>query len=192
MTPKQAAILRFVEHYHGRRGYAPTLQEIADHFRVHKVTVLGHLRRLERSKRIRRPHYRRRGIEVTAPTGRIPVIGRIAAGRPIEAVETPSDLDLAAPLRDDREYFALEVRGDSMIDEQIRDGDFVIAERRSDARDGDTVIALLEEGDATLKRMFREGKRIRLQPANPEMAPIFVDSVRIQGVVVGVYRKMAR
>lgn len=192
MTPRQAAVLRFVEDYQGRRGYAPTLQEIADHFRIHKVTVLGHLRRLERSKRIRRPRYGRRGIEVTTPATRIPVIGRIAAGRPIEAVETPADLDLAASLRGDREYFALEVRGTSMIGEQIRDGDFVIVERRSDARDGETVVALLDGGEVTLKKFYREGKRIRLQPANPEMAPILVDSLRIQGVVVGVYRRVSR
>jgi repressor LexA len=183
-------MLRFVEDYQAKQGYAPTLQEIANHFRIHKVTVLGHLRKLEHSKRIKREHYRRRGIEVTSSSRKLPVIGRIAAGRPIEAVEAPEDLDLAAPLRKDREYFALEVRGDSMIEDHILDSDFVIVERRETARDGDTVVALLEDGEATLKRIYRDKGRFRLQPANSSMRPIYVDAVRIQGVVVGVYRRL--
>jgi len=190
MTPRQIEVLRFVEEYQSRRGYSPTLQEIADHFRIHKVTALGHLRRLEHQKRIRRAHYRRRGIEVTIPTRRLPVLGRVAAGRPIEALEVPADLDLGILMRPEREYFALEVRGASMIDEQIREGDFVILEKRSTARDGETVVALLDNGEATLKKFYRDGKRIRLQPAHPEMPPIYVDTALIQGVVVGLYRRM--
>lgn len=190
MTPRQVEVLRFVEEYRTRRGIAPTLQEIADHFRIHKVTVLGHLRRLERARRIRRTPYGHRSIEVEAPTRRLPVIGRIVAGRPIEAYELPHDLDLTEALRPGAEYFALEVRGDSMIEEGIRDGDFVILERRATTRDGETAAVLLDGGEVTLKKVYREGRRVRLQPANPAMEPIVVDSVRIQGVVVGLYRRM--
>ena len=191
MTPRQVEVLRFVEDYQSRRGCAPTLQEIADHFRIHKVTVLGHLRRLERSRRIRRPHYRCRGIEVTVPTRRLPVIGRIVAGRPVEAFETPAELDLAQAMRGDREYFALEVSGDSMIEDGIRDGDFVILERRTEVRDGEVAAALLEGGEVTLKRIYREGARWRLQPANAAMAAIYADSIRIQGIVVALYRRFS-
>lgn len=190
MTPRQAEVLRFLEEYRDRQGIAPTLREIAEHFRIHKVTVLGHLRRLERARRIRRSPYRHRSIEVAQPTKRLPVLGRIVAGRPIEANETPPELDLTQSLRPGREYFALEVSGDSMIDEGIRDGDFVILERRSTARDGETAAVLLEGGEVTLKKVYREGNRVRLQPANPAMAPITVDAVRIQGVVIGLYRRM--
>lgn len=191
MTPRQIEVLRFVEDYRARRGCAPTLQEIADHLHIHKVTVLGHLRRLERSRQIRRPHYRRRGIEVTVPTRKLPVIGRIVAGRPVEAFETPVELDLAEATRGDREHFALEVRGDSMVEDGIRDGDFVILERRAEARDGEVVAALLEGGEVTLKRIYREGGRWRLQPANAAMAPIYADLLRVQGVAVGLYRRIS-
>ncbi len=190
MTPRQVEVLRFLESYRTERGFAPTLQEIADHFRIHKVTALGHLRRLERARRIRRSRYGHRSIEVVESSRRIPVIGRIVAGRPIESHEIPADFDLTEALRPGREYFALEVRGDSMVEEGIRDGDVVILERRASARDGETIAALLDGGEVTLKKIFREGGRIRLQPANAAMAPILVDSVRIQGVVVGLYRRI--
>jgi repressor LexA len=190
VTPKQREVLSLVEEHLRREGVPPTLQELADRLRVSKVTVLNHLKRLEKSKHIRRGYYRRRGIEVLAPTRRLPVTGRIAAGRPIEAVAHPADLDLASTLRPGKDYFVLEVRGDSMIEDQIRDGDYVIVERASTARDGETVVALLEGGEATLKRIYRENGRIRLQPANAAMAPIYADKVEVQGVVVGVYRRL--
>jgi repressor LexA len=193
VTPRQFEVLRFIEDYAAQKGYAPTLQEVADHLRLSKVTVLGHLRRLEKARRIRRGYYRRRGIEVLAPSRRLPVVGRIAAGRPVEAIAHPDELDLAGLLRRGREYFALQVRGDSMIGDHICDGDYVIAERRSDPRDGEMVVALLDGGEATLKRFYREGRGVRLQPSNPSVEPLFVDRperLKIQGVVVGVLRKM--
>ncbi len=190
MTPRQLEVLRYVEDYASRNGYAPTLQEIADDLRITKVTVLSHLRQLEKARHVKRGYYRRRGIEILTPTRKMPVIGRIAAGRPIEAIAHPADLDVLGMFREKREYFALEVRGDSMIEDQIRDGDYVIAERRSTAREGETVVALLEDGEATLKRFHRDNGRIRLQPANGRMAPIVVDRVEIQGVVVGIFRRM--
>lgn len=190
MTPKQLEVLRLVEDFTARHGYSPTLQEIADRLRITKVTVLSHLRQLEKGRHIRRSYYRRRGIQVLTPTRKMPVLGKIAAGKPIEALAHADDLDLLGVIKEGRDYFALEVRGDSMIEDQIRDGDFVIVERRSTAHNGETVVALLEDGHATLKRFYRENGRVRLQPANAQMKPLFADRVEIQGVVVGIFRKL--
>ena len=190
MTPKQMEVLRFIEDFSNQHGYSPTLQEIADHLHVSKVTILGHLKNLEREKRIRRPHYRRRAIEVLQPIRRLPVLGRIVAGRPLESYESPADLDLFESVRGSKETFALEVHGDSMIGDNIQEGDYVIVEKRKQAREGETVVALLEGGEVTLKKFYREGRRIRLQPANPAHEPIFVDRVEIQGVVIGLWRKI--
>ncbi len=190
MTPKQMEVLRYVEDFSAKHGYSPTLQEIADHLRVSKITVLGHLKNLEKAKRIRRPHYRRRAIEILEPIRRLPVLGRIVAGRPLESYESPTDLDLFEPVRNSRDTFALEVHGDSMTGDNIQEGDYVIVEKRKQARNGETVVALLDGGEVTLKRFYREGRRVRLQPANPEHEPIIVDRVEIQGVVVGLWRKI--
>lgn len=190
MTPKQLEVLRTVEEFTQRNGYSPTLQELADSLKITKVTVLSHLRQLEKARHIKRSYYRRRGIEVLTSTRRLPVTGRIAAGRPIEAIAHPDDLDVLAVMRSGKDYFALEVRGSSMIEDQIRDGDYVIVEKTPTARNGETVVALLDGGEATLKRFYRENGRIRLQPANSTMSPIVVDHVDIQGVVVGVFRKL--
>ncbi|HZE96959.1 MAG TPA: transcriptional repressor LexA [Planctomycetota bacterium] len=190
MTPKQLEVLRFVEDFTQRNGYSPTLQEVADHLKITKVTVLSHLRQLEKSRHIKRSYYRRRGIEVLTSTRRLPVTGRIAAGKPIEAIVHPDELDVLGVMKAGKDYFALEVRGNSMIEDHIRDGDYVIVERTPAARNGETVVALLDDGEATLKRFYKENGRIRLQPANGTMAPIVVDRVDVQGVVVGVFRKL--
>ncbi len=190
MTPRQLEVLRFLEEYSDRHGYSPTLQEIADRLGVSKITALSHLRQLEKGRHVRRSYYRRRGIQILTRTKKIPVIGRIAAGRPIDAIAHPDDLDILGIVRENREYFALEVRGDSMVEDHIRDGDYVILERRSTAENGETVVALLDDGTATLKRFYREGRRVRLQPANDRMPPIVLDRVNVQGVVVGIFRKL--
>ena len=190
MTPKQLEVLRYLEDFTQRSGYSPTLQEVADHLKITKVTVLSHLRQLEKARHIKRSYYRRRGIEVLTSTRKLPITGRIAAGRPIEAIVHPDELDVYGVMRPGKEYFAIEVRGDSMIEDHIRDGDYVIVERTPSARNGETVVALLDEGEATLKRFYKENGHIRLQPANGTMAPILVDRVDIQGVVVGVFRKL--
>jgi repressor LexA len=190
VTPKQLEVLRYVEDFTQRNGYSPTLQEVADHLKITKVTVLSHLRQLEKARHVKRSYYRRRGIEVLTSTRRLPVTGRIAAGRPIEAIVHPDELDVLGVLKPGKEYFALEVRGSSMIEDHIRDGDYVIVERTPTARTGETVVALLDGGEATLKRFYRDNGKIRLQPANGTMAPIIVDRVDIQGVVVGVFRKL--
>jgi repressor LexA len=190
VTPKQLEVLQYVEDYSVKNGFSPTLQEVADHLRITKVTVLSHLRQLEKSRHIKRSYYRRRAIEVLTPTRRLQVTGKIAAGKPLEAIAHPDDLDVLGILKEGKEYFALEVRGDSMIEDHIRDGDYVIVERRPTAHNGETVVALLENGQATLKRFYREQGRIRLQPANATMAPLLLDQVEIQGVVVGIFRKL--
>ena len=121
---------------------------------------------------------------------RFPLAGYIAAGVPIEAVENRECLDIEDLFNSRSETFVLKVRGDSMIGEQIRDGDYVVCEKRSDPRRGETVVALLDSGEATLKKFYRQGGKIKLQPANPEFKPLFVDAdkVQIQGVVLGVLR----
>lgn len=190
MTPKQLEVLRNIEEYQTKNGYAPTLQELGDKLGVSKVTILSHLRRLERGKHIRRSYYGRRAIEVLTPTRGIPLVGTVAAGRPIEAMEHPSDVDVFGVLKQGKECFALKVSGDSMIEDGILNGDIVLCEKRSTARNGETVVALLEGGEATLKRWYRENGQVRLQPANPKVPPILTDRVQVQGVVIGVFRRM--
>ena len=121
---------------------------------------------------------------------RIPLAGHIAAGAPIEAIQDTETIDLERLFPVRKGTYVLKVRGDSMIDEQIRDGDYVVVEPRDRVRNGETVVALLDEGEATLKKFFREKSRIRLQPANPDFAPIYAEPGRlqIQGVVIGVLR----
>lgn len=190
MTPRQLEVLRYVEQYLRAHEYAPTLREIAAEFGISRVTALTHLRKLEAGRFIRRRGYRHRAIEVLRPSGKLRVIGRIAAGRPIEAIEDVVEVDV--PEGGDGDTFALRVEGESMIEDQIRPGDIVICRRAAVARNGETVVALLDGGEATLKKFYREGRRVRLQPANESMKPMIVDRVTIQGVVVGLYRDYRR
>jgi len=194
LTPRQLEIVRFIRDYIAERDYAPTYQEIADHLGVSRPTVFEHIEALQSKGALTREPTRSRAIilaeELKETTPQWPLMGRIAAGRPIEAVEDREVLDLESLFSGHRgETFVLQVRGDSMIDEQIRSGDYVLVEKRSDARNGETVVALLESGEATLKKFYKEAGRIRLQPANPTMGPIYVDNVQGQGVVIGVLRK---
>jgi len=200
VTPRQLQIVQYIRDFRTRRGYSPTLQEIGDHFHLSKVTVFEHVVSLERKGVVLRgARHRARSLRVspdfTAPNetpARIPLVGRIAAGQPIEAIEDRQEIDLGEIFERPGETFVLEVTGDSMIDEQIRDGDYVICEKRSDPGNGETVVALLADGEATLKKFYREKNRIRLEPANPKYEPIYVDDVDIQGVVVGVVRRVGR
>jgi len=196
LTPRQLEIVNFIREYFADRGYAPTMQEIANHLGVSRPTVFEHIEALEAKGALQRQALRSRGIELApelaGKPSALPLVGRIAAGSPIEAIEAPEVLDLESLFRGrPGETFVLQVRGDSMIEEQIRDGDYVIVEKRHDAGNGETVVALLDNGEATLKKLYREPDRIRLQPANAALRPIYVDpdGVRIQGVVIGVLRK---
>ena len=194
LTRRQHDIVVFIRDYVAENDYAPTMQEIADHLGVSRPTVFEHIEALEARGALRRRPTLSRAIELAPelsgrPTA-LPLVGLIAAGSPIEAVEDTEILDLEELFRGRAgETFVLQVRGDSMIDEQIRDGDYVIVEKRSQARNGETVVALLDDGDATLKTFYREKARIRLQPANEKMKPIYVKNCRIQGIVIGVLRK---
>ena len=166
--------------------------------RLTKVTVFEHVGALERKGALLRGgKHKARSLQVSPdfefsderPT-KVVLAGRIAAGRPIEAIEDRQALDLEELLARPGETFALRVIGDSMIDEHIREGDYVICERRAEARNGETVVALLQDGEATLKKFYKEKGRIRLQPANPNYKPIHVENADIQGVVVAVVRML--
>jgi len=200
LTPKQMKILTLIRTSRLTRGYSPTMQELADELGVSKVTVFEHVEALIKKGALRRAANKARSLEPTGkldlpdeqrPT-RLPLVGSIAAGLPIEAVEDREFLDLEAVFNPPRrsDVFVLRVRGESMIDEQIRDGDYVICLKTSQARNGDTVVALLDDGEATLKKFYRDRGRIRLQPANEAFEPIWVeeDRLQIQGRVIGVVR----
>ncbi len=196
LTPKQLRVLTFIRDYTHAHGYAPTMQELADEFNVSKVTVFEHIDALHKKGYIERTRHRARSLRLKGdirfpderPT-RLPLAGTIAAGMPIEAIEDREVLDLEEVFVSPHERFVLRVRGDSMIDDNICDGDYVVVEKRETARDGETVVALLEDGEATLKRFYRERDGIRLQPANANYQPIKVRDVAIQGIVVGVVRR---
>ena len=196
-TPRQTQILTFVRDYSYRHGYSPTYDEIADEFGISKVTVFEHLTILEERGLLSREKHKARSLlladHLELPDDKptcLPLVGRIAAGAPIEAVEGREVLDLEGLFSSRHGVYVLEVKGDSMIDDQICDGDYVVVEKRKQPYNGETVVALLRDGEATLKRYYREKNRIRLQPANTAYKSIYVTSVDIQGIVVGVIRRM--
>jgi len=179
-------------------GYSPSLEEIGDELELSSVaTVHKHVSHLVQKGFVRRSWNQNRSIEMVdggelSGVVRVPLSGAIAAGHPLEAVPSTETIGVPTELVKDRsKTFVLKVQGDSMINEQIRDGDFVILEKRDVARNGETVVALIDGSEATLKSFYQEGDRVRLQPANPTMQPINVpaDQLQIQGVVVGVIRK---
>jgi repressor LexA len=200
LTPKQLRILQLIRDWRVRRGYSPTMQELADEIGVSKVTVFEHVEALiKKGALVREPNKARSlsiadGIAVpdeSRPT-RFPLVGKIAAGYPIEKVPEQDEIDLSDLVgRGNRgdSTFALKVEGDSMKDEGILDGDYVLVERSEVARNGDKVVALLPDGQTTLKTFFKEEDFIRLQPANPAYDPIRVRFCQIQGIVKGVLRR---
>jgi repressor LexA len=197
LTKRQREILDYLQDFIQQHGYAPSLEEIGRRFGLSSLaTVHKHLTNLQEKGFIKRAWNRSRSVEMipTNSGGRaveLPLLGYVAAGVPIEAVATSETIAVPEDLVGRRDTYVLRVRGNSMIDEQICDGDFVIVEDRKTAQNGETVVALLGGSDVTLKKLYRENGRIRLQPANPTMQPIFVESdqVQVQGVVVGVMRK---
>lgn len=200
LTPKQLFILRRINDLRLARGYSPSMQELADELGVSKVTIFEHVEALIKKGALRRQPHKARSLEPTSQAQqlpdeqrrtRLPLVGSIAAGKPIEAVEDREYLDLEELFPASgagKNNFVLRVQGDSMIDEHIREGDFVIVERRNTALNGQTVVALLPDGQATLKKYYREKDHVRLQPANEKYEPIRVKQVQIQGVVIGVVR----
>ncbi|HSF18959.1 MAG TPA: transcriptional repressor LexA [Vicinamibacteria bacterium] len=197
LTPRQKQILSFLKESIAENGYAPSLTEIGRHFNLHSIsTVQRHLVHLEEKGLIRRHWNRSRAIEVVGDDRRpeardVPLEGLIAAGAPIEAVRGNELVAVPADMIGRREVFVLKVHGESMVDEQVRDGDYVIVEKRTDPRNGEMVVALVNGDSATLKKFYREKDQIRLQPAHPTMKPMFIreEDVAIQGVVVGLLRK---
>ncbi len=195
-TPRQKQILDFVTRSIDRRGFAPSIQEICDHFDLASTaTVHKHLKNLAERGLLTRESHRSRALEVPARKAEaveIPLLGKVAAGVPIEAIATPDSVSIPADWLGRGERFALRVRGDSMIDAHIEDGDIVVVEKKEVARDGDTVIALVDDSEATLK-IFRSPPdgSIRLEPRNPSLKPMIFEAsrVRIQGIVVGVLRR---
>lgn len=199
LTKRQCEVLAFLEQFIENNRYAPSLEEIGRGVGLSSLaTVHAHLRNLERKKYIRRGWNRSRSIELKVPPKtrkgivEAPLLGRVAAGSPIEAVEVRETVELPEEFARGKETFVLRVKGDSMIDEQIRDGDLVVVERRETARNGETVVALVNGEGATVKKFYREsGNRVRLQPANAAMEPIRLpaESCAIQGVVIALLRK---
>ncbi len=197
LTKRQREILDFLNEFIQQHGYAPSLEEIGRRFGLSSLaTVHKHLTNLQEKGFIKRAWNRSRSVELVptrigARAIELPLLGFVAAGSPIEAVATTESISVPEDLVGKRDTYVLRVRGDSMIDEQIRDGDFVIVEDRKSADNGEMVIALLGGSDVTLKKFYRENGQVRLQPANPAMQPLTVaaDQVQIQGVVVGVMRK---
>ena len=197
LTKRQKEILDYIEHSIAENGYAPTLEEIGERFELRSMaTVHKHLSNLETKGLIRRKWNHSRAIEVTDDRRRpasitIPLLGRVAAGRPIEAIEGTDTIDVPQSLIRKRDSYALRVAGDSMIDEGILDGDLILVEERPDPRNGDVVVATVD-GEATVKRFYREKNgSVRLQPSNAAYKPIVVEGgdLKIRGAVVGLVRR---
>jgi repressor LexA len=195
LTEKQRAVYEFIRQKIRSRGYGPTVREIATHFGIASPNgVVCHLKALEKKGLIVREGHKSRAISLSGSLERsrgLPLVGQIAAGVLHEAIEQRERVDFAGLFDpDDPDLFVLQVRGDSMIEDQIADGDFVVVRRQRTAQKGQIVVAITDEGEATLKRWFPEKNRIRLEPANSSMKPIYVKDARVLGVVVGVVRKL--
>lgn len=212
ITKRQRQMYDFIAQFVESHGYSPSFEEIGEGMGLSSLaTVHKHITNLEKKGLLRRDYNRSRSIDVLAPRGKLktamnmasmaaaasaqaaaslPLMGRIAAGRPIETFENPETISLNDVTRS-KDVFVLEVSGDSMQDEHIVSGDYVMVEKTKTARDGEIVVALVDGSETTLKRFYKEGDKIRLQPANTAMQPIMVPAalVQIQGRVIGVLRK---
>ena len=198
LTKRQREILNYLADFIQQQGYAPSLEELGHRFGLSSLaTVHKHLTYLEVKGFIRRSWNKSRSIEIVptdkhgAQSRELDLMGYVAAGQPIEAIVTNESIAVPEMLIGKNRAYVLRVKGDSMIDEQIRDGDFVIVEDRKTAENGEMVIALLNNEEVTLKMLFRQDGRIRLQPANRKMEPLIIDSadLKIRGVVVGIMRR---
>ncbi len=199
LTKRQKEILDYIGEFIADQGYAPSFEEIAKSFGYASLaTVHEHLSNLERKGYIRKSYNESRSIELVRqgqgePSIELPLLGAVAAGLPIEAIQDAETLAVPPDMvRRQKDNYVLRVEGNSMIEEQIRDGDYIVVQAQESAEDGQMVVALVSGEAVTVKKLYREPNgRVRLQPANPTMEPIFLDAseVRVQGVVVGVIRK---
>jgi repressor LexA len=200
VTRRQREVLDFIGGFVDQNGYSPSFEEIARGLNLKSLaTVHKHVTNLQTKGALQRGHNRSRSIDLLAQgvvahaaQERLPLMGRIVAGLPVEAIQTNETISLS-DIVGSKEVFALEVCGDSMRDEHIVNGDYVLVERTRAARDGEIVVALVRGAETTLKRFYVEGSRIRLQPANVEMQPIYLPAsdVEVQGRVLGVLRRYA-
>jgi len=193
-TKRQMQILEFIVAYQKEHKISPLLEEIAGEFGVSTVTIYEHLQALEKKGGIVRKKHAARSIEVIDPrfstnAFTLPLLGFIAAGSPIEALEAADVFSLTDLVPVDDSHYVLQVKGNSMVEDGIQDGDFVIVREARMARNGQTVVAIVGDNEATLKRFYHEGDRIRLQPANEALEPLYVTDCEIRGVVKGVFRK---
>jgi len=193
LTPKQKRILNFIKSFTEKNDYAPSLEEIAKHFKLKAVsTVHQYIQTLKRKGYLKKEDHQPRSfspLKKTSEVIEVPLLGFISAGQPIEAIENPETIEVSRQLIPHTEnIFALKVKGNSMIDEGIFDGDTVIIKKQETAEDGETIVAIINQNEATLKKIYREKNRIRLQPANQSLLPIFVDEVEIRGKVISVIR----
>jgi repressor LexA len=202
LTPRQLDVIVAIRNYRHLHGYSPTMQELADQLGTSKVTIFEHVGALEKKRVLRRDKHKARSLEIVSdealpdeerPT-KLPLLGNIAAGAPIEAIENREELDLETMFHAKGGVYVLRVRGESMIEDHLCDGDYVVIERRESARNGEQIVALVDGAEATLKRFYKEpGGKVRLQPANHTMEPRILDADRckVQGVVIGVLRSYA-
>jgi repressor LexA len=209
LTPKQLQVLRHIAAFHGSQCYSPTIAELASRLSLSRSTVFEHLAELRKKGLLSGYQNKARSLKVSSqgqellselsgqssPTHTteargIPLAGSVAAGVPVEAVENVESLSLTSAFGSGDDIFALEVTGDSMINEDIRQGDYVICRRSRVADDGQLVVAIVDDENATLKRFYREKYQARLQPANDDYLPIYTDNCRIEAIVIGLVRKL--
>ena len=205
ITKRQREVYDFIARFVAERGYSPSFEEIGEGTDLSSLaTVHKHVTNLEKKGLLKRDYNRSRSIDVLPPRGalkksmsvaasvgaELPLLGRIAAGRPVEALQNPETISLADFARS-KEVFVLQVKGDSMQDEAILDGDYILVEKTTVVRNGEIVVALVDGMESTLKRIYKEGDKVRLQPSNAAMQPVIVSAAaaQVQGRVIGVLRK---
>jgi repressor LexA len=191
LTTRQRDIYDFIKEKILNRGYGPTVREIGAGFKIKSPNgVMCHLKALEKKGLITREAHMSRAIQITEPLSKmtLPLVGRVAAGNPRSAFEQNDQVDFSNLFGSDNQ-FCLKVTGDSMIEAQIAEGDYVVVKKQKTCRDGDIVVALVDGEEATLKRFYKEAHRVRLEPANSSMQPIYASHVDILGVVTGVIRR---
>ena len=208
ITPRQLDVLRAIAQFQARQCYSPTIAELARHLGVSRTTAFEHIGALRKKGLLTGTRNRPRSLRLTPQASRLlefdsniipdarlqsqslPFLGRVAAGLPIEAVENTETISMRDLFGHTDDTFILQVAGDSMIDEQIYDGDYVVCRRASTADNGRLIVAVVDDDNATLKRFYREPRRVRLEPANDNYQPIFSDNCRIKAVVIGLLRKL--